>query len=223
MLTTFRNLDDAKKRIVIIIFAVAFVAVLFIVGFFMRGDGKPIEKVETPYETSASPTATASPTDATMKPSETPRPTPTGPGSEIIYGETSLSVDEQQAVQSIAKDSVLAYFLNTKGESLDSRNARLNPYFNKESGVYEDKSFGESFNIPALDTNNYVISKGSIDYVDPAGGNETLYKVVVGVTYRMQVNEQDKVPQVLERNAVYTLLLSKTSGTWKVTSLNTNQ
>lgn len=230
MLTAFRNLDGSKKVIIMSILAAILIVLLMLVGFLFRGDGED-KKPQAPL-----PYATAQATDnivnsgleptavpTTAKPTETPKPVPTGPGSEIVYGETTLSVDEQQEVQSVAKDSIISYFLNNKGESLDSRNARLGAYFTKESGAYDEKSFSEEFSQKPIDNENYVISKGSIDYVDPAGGSQKLYKVVVGVTYRIQFNESGKNPQILERNGVYTLLLSKTSGSWKVTSINPNQ
>lgn len=223
MLDQFRNLSDKGKLTVIAIAIAVFVGAIVLLGIFI-GNKEPqdVTPVETnlPYSSpSASPSATAS---ATASPSATATPTPTSvpsPGSDIVYGQTTLSVEDQQAAQTVAQEGIVSYFQSGKGETLETANARLSSYFLPESGVFGEGSLNNYFNMAKTDADNYITSEGVIDFIDPVGGNENLYKVMAGITYRVQFNRANEMPQVLEKNDSFTMLLSKNSGSWKIVSL----
>lgn len=201
-----------------------FVVALVLLGVFIGDKEKEVtpEPTNMPYASeTASPTATPSAT-ATPEPSATASASPTAsaaPGSDITYGKTTLSVEEQQQAQNVASEGIVSYFQSGKGETLDAANARLSKYFQPESGVFGEGSLNNYFNMQNTDSENYIISEGIIDFIDPVGGDEKLYKVISGITYRVQFNRANEMPQVLEKNASFTMLLSKASGSWKIVSL----
>lgn len=226
MLDKFRNLSDKGKMIVIAVTITVFIAAIVLLGTFIGNKEKVVvpDNKDLPYATE---TASPAPT-ATVPATETPSPSPTptivpSPGTSIVYGETTLSVQDQQEAQNIAKDGMLNYFKSNKNESLEATNARLSAYFAPESGAFGTESLNKYFNMPETDNENYITSEGTIDYIDPVGGDTKLYKVVTGLTYKVQFNRANETPQVLEKNGAYTVLLSKDSGKWAIVSLDDNK
>lgn len=208
---------------VIAIAIAIFVGAIVLLGVFLGNKEKVVVPKDDnlPYASqSATPTA-----DPTATPSATASPSPTStipsaPGSDISYGETTLSVADQQAAQNIATDGIVNYFTSGKGESIESANNRLNNYFAPESGVFDKNSVNNYFNMQKTDADNYITSEASIDYIDPVGGDTKIYKVIAGLTYKVQFNRSNEMPQVLEQNGSYTILLSKESGSWKIMSID---
>lgn len=216
MLDKFRNLSDKGKMIVIGLMLAVFVALAILVGLFVK-DKETVPAPDTtalPYAT-VTPTPTASPTST---PTATPEPVESKPGSDIVYGKTSLSVEDQQSAQSVARDGLLNYFKTTKSEGTDAKNTRLSSFFAPESGALKENSTQSFFGMEAITEDNYLVSAGTIDYIDPVGGDAKTYKVVAGITYKVQFNRANQAPQILEKNGVFTMLLSKDSGVWKITS-----
>lgn len=223
MLDKFRDLNDTGKMVVIGLVLSVFVVAVILVGSLVKQKEEVVvpDTGDLPYA-SSSPSATATPTTTpTATPSATATPTaaPT-PGSDIVHGETNLSVEDQQTAQSIAKDGILNYFKTTKEETPDARNGRLGNYFAPESNVTSNESLNSYFGMEGTSADNYIISAGTIDYIDPVGGTSNLYKVVAGITYKVQFNRAGQTPQILEKNGVFTMLLSKDSGSWKIVSFD---
>lgn len=222
MLDKFRELSDKGKMVVIAVMLTLFVGLIIVVGLFVKGKETVPEPDTTPlpYATVA-PTSTATPTPT---PSATSTPTAgiTKPGSDIVYGQTSLSVEDQQAAQSIARDGLLNYFKTVKAENPQAKLDRLKAYFTPESEVFNGNSPEAFFGMDTVTEDNYLISAGTIDYIDPVGGDTKIYKVVTGLTYKVQFNRAGQAPQILEKNGVFTTLLSKESGAWKITSFTSS-
>jgi hypothetical protein len=219
MLDKFRNLSDKGKMTVIAVAIAIFVGAIVVLGVFLGNKEKVVVPDDTtlPYATQTA-TPTATPTET---PTATATPTtPPSPGAGISYGQTTLSVADQQDAQNIATDGIVNYFTSGKGESIESANGRLNKYFAPESGVFDKNSVNQYFNMQKTDAENYITSEASIDYIDPVGGDAKIYKVIAGLTYKVQFNRSNEMPQVLEQNGSFTILLSKDSGSWKILSID---
>jgi hypothetical protein len=220
MLDKFRELSDKGKMVVIGVMLALFVGLIILVGLFVKGkETTPApDTTPLPYATvTATPTATPTPTATS-----TPTPGIVKPGSDIVYGQTSLSVEDQQAAQAIARDGLLNYFKTVKAESPQAKLDRLKAYFTPESEVFNGNSPEAFFGMDAPTEDNYIISAGTVDYIDPVGGDAKIYKVVTGLTYKVQFNRAGQAPQILEKNGVFTTLLSKESGAWKITSFTSS-
>lgn len=219
MLDKFRNLSDKGKMIVVGIILIIFVAVSVLASALIKGNDTP-EPIPTitpsPSQTSAAPETT----EATPEPTNTaPAPAPS-PSDTINYGETTLSIEEQRNAQSTAKTAMLEYMKTEKSDTAESKNTRISQYFEPSAvDAFDNTSLADQLGLEKVDANNFAISLGTVDYIDPVGGTEQEYKVVVGTTIKVQFNQETAGPQILESNQNYVLLLSKASGTWKVTSL----
>lgn len=216
MLDKFRNLSDKGKMIVAGIALVVFVAVFVIASALIKGSDTP-EPVPTidpsPSQSSAAP-ETVEPTPEVTNTAPAPSPSAT-----INYGETTLSIEEERNAQNTAKSAALEYMKTEKSDTPETKNARLSQYFDPSVDVFNENSLATSLGLEKVDANNFAISLGTVDYIDPVGGTEQEYKVVVGTTLKVQFNQEGKAPQILESNQNYVFLLSKASGSWKVTSL----
>lgn len=217
MLDKFRNLSETGKMIVVSIIIVVFVTVIVIVSTLIKTNDTP-----EPVPTVTPPIAQSSP--ATEEPEATPTPSASNtapapsPSATINYGETTLSIEDQKDAQNAAKTATLEYLKTDKGETNDAKNERLRQYFEPSSNAFDERGLDAKVGLETTDANNFVISVGSVDYIDPVGGTEQEYKVVAGATLKIQFNKSGAAPQILESNNTYVILLSKASGSWKVTS-----
>lgn len=221
MLDKFRDLSDTAKMIVIGAILAVFVAIIVIVGMFVAEDSKPViedDNVSLPYPTQSIEPTPSSTATASDSPSEDPSMEPTE--DAIQYGETNLSIEDQKAAQNVAKSGLLEYYSFSKNENLASKEAELKKYFVPESKVFTSESLKEVYDLDSIDKENYLISMGTIDYIDPVGGTAKEYKVIVGITYKTQFNRTGEDPQILERNDTFSIMLSKASGEWRIVSMD---
>lgn len=216
MLDNFRNLSEKGKMIVVGIIIVVFVAVIVVVSSLIKTNETP-EPLPT---LDPAPSQSSAPAEVEETPSPSPSETAPAPSpsATINYGETTLSLEDQKEAQSVAKAATMEILKTDKGETKEAKNQRIAQYADPNSEIFTDVSLSEEVGLEKTDENNFIISVGSIDYIDPVGGTEQEYKVIAGSTLKIQYNKEGVAPQILEYNKTYVILLSKASGSWKVTS-----
>lgn len=175
--------------------------------------GPSVSSTESPSPTStASPTATAT---ATADPTAMP---------EIKYGENKIPVSEIRALQDVASKGITSFLEWPANETLAARSARIAPYFvDKSDLVTQAPNFQEATEYEIDGNKSAMVSVGTVDYINPVGGDEATYRITMGTVLRAQYNYEKTSTEksgVVQTSDTITLDMTKVNGAWKIKTIS---
>lgn len=221
MLNYFKDLTLGKKiGFVCLVVAGFWFVVTLIINFIPSGEAKP-EPTASNIVTSA-PSATHTPTETA---SASASATATASGMpEIKYGENKIPVSEIRDLQGVANKGLIEFLTWNASENKEARDKRIAPYFStgsKALTLAPDLRASSSYVVEGGKAG--MVSLGDIDYINPVGGDEKLYRLTMGTVLRAQYNyaqEGNEKSSVVQTSMTLTVDMTKESGEWKIKTLS---
>lgn len=180
---------------------------------------------ETVDESIPSPAATSRPS-ATASATPTATPTATSSASsmpEIKYGENKISVSEIRELQDVADKALVEFLAWNANETADARTARISPYFIAGSDLPTTApDFASAGRYKENGGQAEIVSFGSVDYINPVGGDESTYRITMGTVLRAQYNYDDtgnEKSSVIQTSSTMTVDMTKVDGSWKIKAM----
>lgn len=229
MIERFRDLTT-KQKIGAIALIIAFIG--FVV-FFFSGLSNQKTTEPTPEETTTSQSDPSETAEPDTEPVETAEPTPTSTATSaasemppIEFGKGSLSDEETINVQKAANTAIEQFLEWKSDESAAARKERISPYIAASSEVddlapdlrpavsYAEKESGGVAQLAA---------HGSTEYLTAVGGDESRYRVAVGIVLRTQYNYDESASQkssLIKKSSTITVDMTKENGTWKILEIS---
>lgn len=221
MFDYFKDLTLGKKiGFICLVVAGFWFIVSLIISFMPSGEAKP-EPTASNVVTSA-PSASPTPTETA---SATTSATATASGMpEIKYGENKIPVSEIRDLQGIANKGLIEFLTWNANENKEARDKRIAPYFSNESQALTlAPDFRSSSSYAVEGGKAGMVSLGDIDYINPVGGDEKLYRLTMGTVLRAQYNyaqEGNEKSSVVQTSMTITVDMTKESGAWKIKTLS---
>ncbi|MBC9704763.1 MAG: hypothetical protein H9W81_07285 [Enterococcus sp.] len=230
MIERFRDLTT-KQKVGAIALAVAFLG--FVIFFFSglvnqnNSEPKPEETTQTnPQNPESTDTPTDVPTDTASpdaSPTSTGGPSPSAMPS-IEYGQGSLNDEETVEVQSSAITAIEEFIKWNPDESMEERKSRIAPFIAPKSGVIDLAPDLRPASSYANDNGAaQIASAGSTDYITAVGGDESRYRVSIGIVLRTQYNYDENASQkssVIKNSSNIIVDMTKDNGTWKILEIS---
>jgi len=224
MIEYFKDLPR-KQKIGFICLVIAGLGFLFsiISGAMSSDDTTPTPTPSTPSVSSTeNPTATATPSP-TATASATAKANPTAM-PEIKYGDNKIPVSEIRALQDVASKGITAFLEWPANETIPARAARLAPYFTDKSElVNQAPNFQKATEYETENGQSGMVSLGSVDYINPVGGDESTYRLTMGTVLRAQYNYEKTGTEksgVVQSSETLTVDMTKINGAWKIKNVS---
>lgn len=224
MVNYFRDLPF-KQKIGFVCFVIAALgfAVTFTMGLVKSGTPDPVPTESTqassPVSTSPSATPSVDPTPSTSPTQTTPSEMP-----EIKYGENKISVAEIRSLQDVANKGIIEFLTWNAGETLEARKSRIAPYFASDAAPLElAPDLQKASRYSSESESAGIVSLGSVDYLNPVGGDEASYRLTIGTVLRAQYNYSGtgaEKSSVVKTSRTIALDMTKESGAWKIKALS---
>lgn len=225
MIERFRELTTKQKVGAI---ALVFAFIGFVIFFVSGLMNQPNEPKPEPTETTQSAPATtdeANPEEPTSDPSPSPSESEEASSMPAIeYGAGDISNEESLAAQNASNTAIEEFLKWNPGETREERKNRISAFIVSNSAVKDlapDLKNASTYeNIAGKPA---IASLGTIDYINAVGGDESRYRVTMGIVLRMQYNYDEDASQkssVVQESSTISVDMAKENGTWKILEIS---